>query len=249
MLLIVAGFIAGALNAVAGGGTFFTFPALLAIGLPPVTASATNAVALWPATLSAAWAGRRSLAPLGRYLWPLVLAGLIGGTIGGLLLLLGGDDVFRTLIPWLLLVATLLFAISPWLGRLVASRRSGLTDCPPHTPLSLASHLGVSVYGGYFGAGIGILQMAAFSIEGHPLNRANALKNLVSGVIYSAVSVMFILAGRVSWLELAVLLFSAGIGGYLGGAIGQRLPAAGLRILVLTVGSVMTLYYFWHTYA
>ncbi|GIZ11657.1 sulfite exporter TauE/SafE family protein [Pseudomonas sp. NCCP-436] len=246
-LLLAAGFTAGGMNALAGGGTFFSFPALLATGLPPVTANATNAVALWPASLAGAWAARASLRPLGRYLIPLLLAGLAGGLLGGLLLLAGGDDMFRVLIPWLLLAATALFAASPWLGAWLAARRCE-AEHPPHTPLSLAAHVGVSVYGGYFGAGMGILQLAAFSIEGHPLTRANALKNLISAVIYSIATLTFIIAGRVSWHELAILLTGATLGGYAGGALGEKLPPTLLRGFVILVGSSMTLYYFWNTY-
>lgn len=247
LLLIAAGFAAGGMNALAGGGTFFSFPALLAAGLPPVTANATNAVALWPASLAGAWAARDSLRPLGRYLIPLLLAGLCGGLLGGLLLLAGGDSVFAMLIPWLLLAATALFAASPWLSRWLAARRAEALH-PPHGPLSLGAHVVVSIYGGYFGAGMGILQLAAFSIEGHPLARANALKNLISAVIYSIATVTFVVAGRVSWYELVVLLVGATIGGYAGGALGQRLPPIFLRTLVILVGSGMTLYYFWKTY-
>lgn len=247
LLLIAAGFAAGGMNALAGGGTFFSFPALLAAGLPPVTANATNAVALWPASLAGAWAARESLRPLGRYLIPLLLAGLCGGLLGGLLLLAGGDSVFALLIPWLLLAATALFAASPWLSRWLAARRAEALH-PPHGPLSLGAHVVVSIYGGYFGAGMGILQLAAFSIEGHPLARANALKNLISAVIYSIATVTFVVAGRVSWYELVILLVGATVGGYAGGALGQRLPPIFLRTLVILVGSGMTLYYFWKTY-
>ncbi|NHC08854.1 sulfite exporter TauE/SafE family protein [Stutzerimonas degradans] len=247
LLLVAAGFAAGGMNALAGGGTFFSFPALLAIGLPPVTANATNAVALWPASLAGAWAARASLRPLGRYLLPLLLAGLAGGLLGGLLLLAGGDDVFSLLIPWLLLAATALFAASPRLSRWLAARRKE-SAVPPHSPLSLGAHSLVSIYGGYFGAGMGILQLAAFSIEGHALVRANALKNLISAVIYSVASLTFIFAGRVSWFELLILLGGATLGGYAGGALSQKLPASWLRALVILVGSGMTLYYFWATY-
>src|SRR5690606_37638289 len=131
LLILAAGFAAGGMNALAGGGTFFSFPALLAIGLPPVTANATNAVALWPASLAGAWAARPSLRGLGSYLTPLLLVGLVGGAAGGLLLLLSGDDLFSNLIPWLLLVATLLFAASPWLSRWLASRRRRRRSAAP----------------------------------------------------------------------------------------------------------------------
>ena len=139
LLLLLAGFAAGGMNALAGGGTFFSFPALLATGLPPVTANATNAVALWPASIAGAWAARSSLRPLGPYLLPLLAAGLAGGLGGGLLLLAGGDEVFRVLIPWLLLAATALFAASPWLSRLLAARRREATAVPPHGPLRVSS--------------------------------------------------------------------------------------------------------------
>jgi uncharacterized protein len=251
LLLTLAGFAAGGMNALAGGGTFFSFPALLAAGLPPVTANATNAVALWPASLAGAWAARTSLRPLGRYLLPLLFAGLCGGLLGGLLLLAGGDEIFRHLIPWLLLTATLLFATSPWLRRWLAAHRVDATtgdQQPPHSPLSLGAHVGVSIYGGYFGAGMGILQLAAFSIEGHQLARANALKNLISAVIYSIATLTFIVAGRVSWYELAILLVGTTLGGYAGGALGERLPPTLLRTLVIAVGGGMTAYYFWATY-
>ncbi|WP_120997588.1 sulfite exporter TauE/SafE family protein [Stutzerimonas urumqiensis] len=247
LLLVAAGFAAGGMNALAGGGTFFSFPALLATGLPPVTANATNAVALWPASLAGAWAARSTLRPLGRYLIPLLLAGLAGGLLGGLLLLAGGDDVFSLLIPWLLLLATALFAASPWLSRWLAARRQEAL-VPPHSPLSLVAHGLVSIYGGYFGAGMGILQLAAFSIEGHAYARANALKNLISAVIYSIATVTFLFAGRVSLVELAILLVGATVGGYVGGALSQKLPAAWLRAFVILVGTAMTVYYFGDTY-
>ena len=239
-LLLGAGLLAGAMNALAGGGTFFSFPALLAIGLPPITANATNAVALWPASMAGAWAARARLAELRGYLWPLLLAALLGGLGGGLLLLAGGDELFAGLIPWLLLLATLLFAASPWLSRW----RAGASDVPAHGPGSLTSHLLVSLYGGYFGAGMGILQLAALSIEGHPLARANALKNLLSAVIYSVASLTFLFAGRVSLYPFLLLLGVATLGGYLGGRLGERLSPRLLRALVLLIGSLMTGYYF-----
>src|SRR5690606_6871831 len=154
---------------------------------------------------------------------------------------------FRVLIPWLLLAATVLFAASPWLSRWLANHRAR-TERPLHSPATLAAHGLVSIYGGYFGAGMGILQLAAFSIEGHAPARANALKNLLSAVIYSIASLTFIVAGRVSWLELAILLGGATLGGYAGGALGERLPPRVLRACVILIGSGMTLYYFWAIY-
>lgn len=249
LLLWLAGLAAGAMNALAGGGTFLSFPALLASGLPPITANATNAVALWPASLAAAWAARHTLHSQARQLRALLLTGFAGGLAGSLFLLAGGDRLFRAAIPWLLLLATALFAASPWLGRTLAARRGATGATAPHrSPLALAGHAAVSVYGGYFGAGMGILQLAAFAIEGHPLVRANALKNLLSATIYSVATLTFLLAGRVSGQELLVLLLGATLGGYAGGALSRHLPTPWLRALVIGVGSGMTLHYFRDTY-
>src|SRR5690606_6508501 len=168
--------------------------------------NATNAVALWSASISAARAARGSLRRHGRYLPPLLLAVRSGGVCGGVALLIGGAAVCLPLISWLLLLPTLLFAARLSPGRLLAGRRATASEVPAHSPTSLGAHTLVSIYGGYFGAGMGILQLAAYSIEGHALARANALKNLISAVIYSVASLTFIVAGRVSWSELLILL-------------------------------------------
>ncbi|MEO8839917.1 MAG: sulfite exporter TauE/SafE family protein, partial [Herbaspirillum sp.] len=153
LLIAVSGFLAGAMNSMAGGGTFFSFPALLAVGVPPVTANASNSVALWPASLSGAWAYRRELARYKRYLIPMGIISFIGGIGGGLLLLATADAVFSKLIPWLLLFATVLFAFSGQISGWLRGQHAGV---PKSTPLALAGHFIVSVYGGFFGAGMGI---------------------------------------------------------------------------------------------
>ncbi|MGA8787230.1 MAG: sulfite exporter TauE/SafE family protein, partial [Polaromonas sp.] len=161
MLLIGAGgFAAGAVNAIAGGGTFFSFPAMLAAGLPPVAANASNSVALWPGSLSGAWAYRQELARYKRYLLPMGAASLLGGVAGGLLLLAAGDARFAALIPWLLAFATLLFAFSPQLS--AALKRLRPPADAPHenghgagSPAGWAVQMLVSLYGGFFGAGMG----------------------------------------------------------------------------------------------
>ena len=184
-LIIGGGFAGGAMNALAGGGTFFSFPALLAAGIAPVSANATNAVALWPASLSTAWALRRELKvlPLHAYLLPLAGAALIGGLGGGIMLLLTSDQVFYRLIPWLLLLATLLFTFSKPLARLVASR-SGSQQKPRLGPTGFVFQLLVSLYGGFFGAGMGIMMLATLGLtEGGDYHRLNAIKNLLANVI------------------------------------------------------------------
>ena len=256
MLLIGAGgFAAGAVNSMAGGGTFFSFPALLAVGLPPVVANASNSVALWPASLSGAWAYRQELARYRRYLLPMGAASLLGGAAGGLLLLLAGDARFSALIPWLLAFATLLFAFSPQLSRALRQLRpAGQSQAGGShgagSPVGWGVQLLVSVYGGFFGAGMGILMMASLAIGGHnDVQHINALKNILSAVIYSVTVVTFIVAGAVSWPHTAVMLVTASFGGYWGARMARKIQGPWLRRLVIAVGCALTVYYFYKTLA
>ena len=245
-LIAVAAFFAGAMNAIAGGGTFLSFPALLAAGVPPVMANASNAVALWPASLSSAYAFRRELKRHRGVLAGLSLAALVGGAAGGLLLLATSDRSFSALIPWLMLTATLLFAasgrISAWLDRRRGQRRrSG--------PLATLFQLAVSVYGGFFGAGMGIVMIAALAIQGHEDPSAiNAIKNWLSSIIYSVAVLTFVTAGAVSWPHTAVMLVAATLGGYGGAAVSRRVPAPLMRRLIVAIGSLLTINYFLEFY-
>lgn len=253
VLIGAGGFAAGAVNAIAGGGTFFSFPALLAVGLPPVVANASNSVALWPGSLTGAWAYRRELAGYKRYLLPMGAASLLGGVAGGLLLLAAGDARFSALIPWLLAFATLLFAFSPQLSTVLKRLRTP-ADSPTQGAHGAGSVYGwgvqllVSVYGGFFGAGMGILMMASLAIGGHEdVQHINALKNLMSAVIYSVTVMTFIIAGAVSWPHTLVMLVAASLGGYWGARIARNIQGPWLRRLVIAVGSALTLYYFYKT--
>lgn len=261
ILIAVAALVAGAVNSVAGGGTFFSFPALLAIGVPPVVANASNSVALWPGSLSGAWAYRRELVRFRAYLIPMGLASLLGGVAGGLLLLAAGDARFSALIPWLLAFATLLFAASPHLAAALKRWRAraaipNAADATPAATDPAAAHgrgspvgwLGqglVAIYGGFFGAGMGILMMASLAIAGHDdLHEVNALKNLLSAVVYSVTVVTFVTAGAVSWPHTLVMLVTATVGGYIGAALARKIPAVWLRRTVIAVGTLLSLYYF-----
>lgn len=245
-LIVLGGFAAGAANAIAGGGTFFSFPALLAVGVPPVVANASNSVALWPGSLSSAWAYRTELARFGRLLWPMALVSLVGGVAGGLLLLAAGDARFAALIPWLLALATLLFASSPQISAWVQTwraRRDPDGAAGPQNNLSM--QLLVSVYGGFFGAGMGILMMASLAISGHKdVQDINALKNLLSSVVYSVTVVTFVIANAVSWPHTLVMLVAASAGGYAGARVARSLQGPWLRRIVIGVGTVLSLYYF-----
>ena len=242
------------MNAVAGGGTFFSFPALLAAGLPPITANATNTVGLCPASLISAWAYRREVLRHGRWAVLLMILSFVGGICGGLLLLATTNEAFARLIPWLLLVATTLFAFSSQVSRLIKTIKGRLGGAiGPHNPGSPGGaffQFIVAVYGGFFGAGMGILTIAALSIQGfEDIQEVNALKNLTSGINYFVTSATFIIAGAISWPFVAVMLVSAMAGGYAGATLARRLPAIWLRRLVVAVGTLLSAVYFFKTYA
>lgn len=245
-LVSLAGFFAGAMNAVAGGGTFFSFPALLAVGVPPVVANASNSVALWPASLSGAWAYRQELARYQRYLIPMGAVSLAGGVGGGLLLLVTRDATFSMLIPWLLLFATLLFAFS---SRMAAWLRGAHPGRPTGGAGVLAGQAVVSVYGGFFGAGMGIMMLASLALAGHDdVHEINAIKNLLSAVIYSVTVLTFVIAGAVSWPYTLIMLATATLGGYGGASIARKIPARWLRRFIIAIGVVLTAFYFYKTF-
>ncbi len=254
--LLVGGgaFLAGAMNALAGGGTFFSFPALLAAGVPPVMANATNTVGLCPASLASAWAYRREAWRHGSWALLLALLSLVGGLAGGLLLLATGDATFSRLIPWLLLVATGLFAFSRPLAALVARcqhRFLGATPGKrrPGSPGGALLQLAVAIYGGFFGAGMGILTLAALSIQGfEDMQDLNALKNLTSGLNYAVSALTFIIAGAVSWPHALLMLATGLAGGYGGSRLARRIPGPRLKVLVVGLGTLLTLIYFRKTY-
>ena len=250
-LFLVAGgaFLAGAMNALAGGGTFFSFPALLAAGVPPVTANASNTVALWPASLSSAWVYRRELAKHRDWVVALTFVAAIGGIAGGLLLLAISNKAFTQLIPWLLLVATALFAFSKQISGIVVKTKARFgihqTDDQPHSKGGLFFQFLVTIYGGFFGAGQGILTLAALAIQGiENIQELNALKNWISAVTYTVSALTFLIAGAIDWPYTLLMVVTATLGGMVGAHIARYLPAIWLKRLVIGVGSVMTVIYF-----
>ena len=247
LLLAGSGLAAGLVNAVAGGGTFFTFSALVAAGLPPVVANATSAVAVTPANLASAFAYRGEITAGLRRFTALSVVSLLGGIVGAYLLTRTGNDVFRRLVPWLLLFATLLFAASPAIVR--AARSLGRHEATEPASRFVAVGLGfqflVAVYGGFFGAGMGIVMLAALAItEGDDFHVINAAKHLCSTLIQLVAVVLFVIAGLVSWPETLVVGAASVIGGYLGVVFGRRLPTAVIRWLVIAVGASLTVYFF-----
>jgi uncharacterized membrane protein YfcA len=233
---------AGAQNAVAGGGTFLTFPTLLFAGLPARLANGTSTVGLWPASLAGTLAFRGDLRHERRTLVLFGAVSLVGGLAGALLLLFTPERTFRGLVPWLLLVATLVFALGPLATKRLRAR--GL-----HAPLWLlvVVQLAVAIYGGYFGAGIGILMLAALALLGmDDIHAMNGLKNLLAALINGVAVVTFVVAGLVEWPVALVMVAGSVVGGYAGARVSKRIDARYVRAFIITVGAVLSVYYFVH---
>jgi len=244
LLLAVAAFGAGVLNAIAGGGSFLTFPALVFTGVPPIAANATSALAVSPGYLGSVWGFRQELRAMDpRQLRREAVLASVGGVLGAVLLLVTPAKVFSGLVPWLLLFATALFAAGPWLAR-----RRAATDPSAghgHTRGRMPGLLAVSIYGGYFNGGLGILLMALYTLTGEArMNQANALKNLNSFVLSILSVVAFALAGAIVWREAALMMVCATAGGFAGARLAKRLPAHWVRGLVIGTGLVMSAVFF-----
>lgn len=240
-LLIAAAFLGGGINAVAGGGSFFTFPALVWAGIPPVAANASGTLALLPGYMASTWGFREDLRAPQRLSMPAVLAtSLVGGSIGAGLLLLTPDELFSDIVPWLLLAATLLFALGPRLLRHLNA--SGSESGPGIQVMAL---LAVCVYGGYFNGGLGIVLLAAFGLLGHTgLNRMQGLKNLVSAVLTAIAVALYAIGGAIVWLKALVMMISAVAGGYVVARVARQLPESTIRFVVIATGAVMTVLFF-----
>ena len=238
LLTASAAFAAGALNAVAGGGSFLTFPALVFAGVPPVAANATSAVAVSPGYLGSTLGFRPELRALPvALLWREVLIAALGGLMGAGLLLLTPAKVFSGIVPWLLLLATVLFALGPRFARL--SGGAG------HPRWRMPGLLCVSIYGGYFNGGLGILLMALYTLCGETrLNTVNALKNLNSFVLSLLSVLAFALAGAIVWSQAVWMMLWATAGGWAGARVARRLPVRWVRLLVMATGLVMSAVFF-----
>lgn len=239
-VLLAAAFFAGALNAMAGGGSFLTLPALIFAGVPPVAANATGTVALLPGYISGAYGFRHEIQPLeGANVWWLSAVGLLGGLLGASLLLLTPDALFRTIVPWLLLAATGLFAF----GRQLASLLARL-QLHGRVPMLIGLFL-ICVYGGYFNGGMGILLLAHLALFGMTsLNAMNGIKNLLSAVLTSIAVVAYAAGGAVYWPQALAMMASATAGGYAGAYFARRIPAQALKVGIVIVGLVMSAVFF-----
>ena len=247
LILFIAAILGGMLNSVAGGGTFITLPALIFTGVLPINANATSTVALWPGSLASVGAYRQELAKQKRSLVILLsVTSLIGGILGAELLLNTSQSTFVKLLPYLLLLATVLFALSgPVTARLrERSTRGSSFSWPTMVGISLLQ-LVIAIYGGYFGGGIGILMLATLGLMGSEnIHEMNAMKTLLTTFINGVALVLFIIKGIVAWPEAIVMIIGATIGGYGGAYFARRLDPRVVRWFVIAVGVVMTIYFF-----
>ena len=240
VLLAAAAFLAGCMNAVAGGGTFVTFPTLMFAGIPSVVANASNSVALFPASFASAWAYRHDFQRFeGASLKALAIVSAIGGAIGAALLIYTPEKTFNQLVPWLLLVATVVFAFgpkaAPVLRKYIRISTNGL----------LTIQFFIGIYGGYFGGAMGIISLAFFTLFGMTnLNSMNAMKSLLVGLINLIAVMFFISAGKVAWPETIVMLIFAVLGGYFGARIARGINPKYLRMGIIAISVTVTVIFF-----
>jgi uncharacterized protein len=240
--------LAGVMNAVAGGGTFLTFPALVFAGIPSVAANQTSTIAVFPGQIASCWAYRTILAADLRTVLVLGLTSLVGGMAGAIVLLNTPTPAFDRLVPWLLLFATLLFAF----GNKIRSRFGWRLVHSSHSEIGWRAlfkaaclQLIIGLYGGFYGAGAGILELAVLDMLGFDdINLANALKVILTAAFNALAVVVFIAAGKIFWSEGLIVAAASVIGGYSGAWVAQRLPQSFLRGFVIFVGVVMTVYFF-----
>lgn len=237
LIILVAGVIAGIINVVAGAGTLITFPTLLALGIPPVSANVSNTVGLVPASVTGAIGYRRELAGQWRAVVTMAAFSAVGGIVGGVLLLSLPESSFSAVVPYLLLLAAILCAIQPRVARFV--RRHSTETSVDTRAVTFGLVLGVlatGVYGGYFGAAQGVILLALLGILwSTDLNRANGAKNVLAGVANIVSAVIFISSGQVDWMIALLVGVGSAIGGMIGARIGRRLPAAVLRLILVVV--------------
>ncbi|GAA0813267.1 sulfite exporter TauE/SafE family protein [Spirilliplanes yamanashiensis] len=240
VLLVAAGFGAGVVNAVAGGGSLITFPTLLAVGLPPVAANVTNSVAVCPGYVSSVVGSRADLGRQRALLVRVVPTAVVGGVAGCVLLLATPARAFELVVPFLVLAAAGALAFQERLRALVGHGRV-------HGAAALQTIVFVgSVYGGYFGAALGVMLVAALALVlTETLNRVNALKNVLSAVVGVVTVLVFAVFGPVNWVAVAVLAPATVVGGYVGARVARRLPARVLRALIVTFGTTIGLLLLW----
>jgi uncharacterized membrane protein YfcA len=235
--ILLAALAAGFVNAIAGGGTLITFPVLTAIGIPAINANVTNTIALCPGYFGGTWAQRKDLKGQGKRLWLLIPIAVVGGLGGGILLLMTGERLFRDLVPWLILFAAALLATQGWIKKWIQSynRNEG-----PNWEKRLGSALltlPATAYGGYFGAGLGVILMAFLGLSlKDNLTRINAIKQSISLATNLSAAIFFLFSDSVEWNAAGIMAVGALIGGYLGGKMAGKIKPEVLRWIVVGIG-------------
>jgi uncharacterized membrane protein YfcA len=237
----LAAFGAGFVNAIAGGGTLLTFPALLYSGMPSITANATSTVAVWPGSVTSSWAYRRQLSENRARVWTLALPSLFGGLLGAVLLLKTPESFFRFIVPFLILLACGLLLLNEPMGRWVSQRAKAHPK--KHAAAIWISQFAISVYGGYFGAGMGILMLAAMAIFlPEDLQAANGIKNFLA-VLINGVAIVYFIAVGAAVLQIALVMAVAAIaGGFVGAKLAQRMSPRILRGAVVIFGVIVAVH-------
>lgn len=245
ILIFLAAMAAGFINAMAGGGTLISFPVLLAVGISPVVANVTNTVALVPGTIGGMWSQRKDFKSQYRRLLKLLPVAIVGGVGGGLLILNTSESAFRNIIPYLILVATLLLAAQVRIKNWVVARiGQALTE--HHNPMVMMSLVFLAaIYGGYFGAGLGVILMATLGlVTDESMTRLNFLKQALGFAINLAAAIYFAFSGKVDWMIAFVMIFGSLLGGLIGGKLAGKMKPEILRWVVVTAGLIASLIFF-----
>ncbi|MFY9151259.1 MAG: sulfite exporter TauE/SafE family protein [Prolixibacteraceae bacterium] len=245
LLIFLAALVAGFINAIAGGGTLITFPALLYLGFTPVVANVTNTMALVPGTIGGMWGQRNDFRSQYSRLLKLLPVAILGGIGGGLLILNTSEKIFASLVPYLILLATLLLASQPLLKKWLVARL-GHAHTEHHNPvLMMTLVFFASIYGGYFGAGLGVILMAVLGfVTDDSMNRLNFLKQALAFSINVAAAVYFAFSGKVEWMAALVMIFGSVSGGFIGGKMAEKMKPAILRWIVVTSGIIAAVIFF-----
>jgi uncharacterized membrane protein YfcA len=241
LIVFLAGLIAGAMNAAAGGGSFVSITALIYVGIPSVSANMSSTIALYPGSLTSGWAYRRNFQPiLNISMKVMFLATLAGGFGGAILLLLTPSSAFDKIIPWLLLLGSLAFAFGPWIGKRLHRYWR------PNTAFLLVAQFLLGVYGGYFGGAVGIMMMAVWSLLGlQDVKAMNAVKVVLVAAANTIAVLCFAFAGSVAWRETLVMLMAAALGGYAGAHGTLRLSGSQIRFGISMINFTITAIFFY----
>ncbi|NKF51905.1 sulfite exporter TauE/SafE family protein [Shewanella sp. WXL01] len=249
VILFLAGIVGGVLNSVAGGGSFVTFPALMAVGVPPVVANATNTFASFFGYLSGAYAFRQQLVGHGKQIKIIIVVSFIGGALGAFLLLWASEATFKQAIPWLLLFATLLFIFGGQINRFAKSLSNNKYASQLGAVMLTLVLLAICIYGGFFNAGLGIIGLSYLALAGYTnINTMNGIKLVISSAVSLVAIVLFIANDAIAWVEGAAVLIGTLIGGYMSAGVSMRIPQHYIRWFVIVMSCLITAYFFYVTY-